>query len=749
MTDGKVLGLLADISERMEGEFHRSRRVLSFDEYLGLVAEQPRRYCRDAAQYLRDAFDHFGTSVVTRPWGEFKRFGLFDLAFLPQDESRRSGLVGQEHVQAEVYRVLSNFVREGRANKVVLLHGPNGSAKSTVARCVMTALEHFSTLAEGVLYRFHWVFPTKASTKGTIGFGDKPGVSSTDSHAHLPESQIDARVFDEMRDHPLLLLPTPERRKLLEKLSSTSEENVHFSDWIWDGELSHKNKTVFDALLASYDGSLREVLRHVQVERYFISRRYRSGAVTVGPEMSVDARERQVTADRSLAALPTSLQAVALFEAHGELIEASGGVLEFSDLLKRPLDAFKYLQFSVETGEVALSSQNVRLNAVMLGSANEVELAAFRKHHEFESFRGRVELIPMAYLLSWIDEQKLYDEQLISRLRAPVVPHATRVAAMFAVLTRLSKPNPDAYPRDCRDLVRSLKAEEKLDLYGTGTVPERLDAEQAKRLRSLIGNLYQETQANVVYEGSLGASPREMRTVLLDAAQDPRYDGLSPFAVLAELKELCSRTAEYAWLQVNSTEGGFHDYGAFLTLLRARLLDWVEDELRQSSRLVDEDRYADLFHRYIHHVNHWAKKEKVLNPITGGYEEPDEQLMKEVEALLNLPDEPSVVRHTWINRVAAWAIDNPGQPIDHQAIFGSVVRRLRDAVFDSRRPAIANLGRNMVVVGRGDGSELSSKEQQAARDAFERFCAQWGYTKNAALDTLTVLVRERFQLTLG
>ncbi len=749
MSDGKVLGLLADISERVEGEFHRSRRVLSFEEYLALVAEHPRRYCRDAAQYLRDAFEHFGTSVVTRPWGEFKRFGLFDLAFLPQDESRRLGLVGQEQVQSEVYRVLSNFVREGRPNKVILLHGPNGSAKSTVARCIMTALEHFSTLAEGVLYRFHWVFPTKASTKGTIGFGDKPGMTSTDSHAHLSESQIDARVFDEIRDHPLLLLPTPERRKLLEKLTATSSESVHFSDWIWDGELSHKNKSVFDALLSSYDGSLREVLRHVVVERYFISRRYRSGAVTVGPEMSVDARERQVTADRSLAALPTSLQAIALFEAHGELVEASGGVLEFSDLLKRPLDAFKYLQFSVETGEVALSSQNVRLNAVMLGSANEGELSAFRKHHEFESFRGRVELVPMPYLLSWMDEQKLYDEQLISRLRAHVVPHATQVAAMFAVLTRLSKPNPDAYPRDCRDLVRSLKAEEKLDLYASGTVPERLDAEQAKRLKSLISSLYQETQASVAYEGGLGASPREMRTVLLDAAQEPRYDGLSPFAVLAELRELCNRTAEYSWLQVNSTEGGFHDYGAFLTLLRSRLLDWVEDELRQSSRLVDEDRYSDLFHRYIHHVSHWAKKEKVLNAITGGYEEPDEQLMKEVEALLNLPDEPSVVRHTWINRIAAWAIDNPGQPVDHQVIFGGVVRRLRDAVFDSRRQAVANLGRNMVVIGRGDGSELGAREQQAAKDALERFCSQWGYTKKSALDTLTVLVRDRFQLTLS
>ncbi len=507
MAAPEVLSLLGDISEHLEREFHSSRRVLSFEQYLALFAEQPHRYCRDAAQYVRDAFDHYGTTPVARPWGEHTRYKLFDLPFLGEDEARRLKLVGQERVQEEVYRVLRNFAGEGRANKVLLLHGPNGSAKSTVARCIMTALEHFSSLPEGVVYRFHWVFPSKASTRGAIGFGDKPGVGSTESYALLPEDQIEARVLDEIRDHPLLLLPRDQRRVFLEKAIAGSGPNRRISDWVWDGELSHKNKSVFDALLSTYDGSLREVLRHVQVERYFISRRYRTGAVTVGPEMSVDARERQVTADRSLSALPTSLQAVALFEAHGELIEASGGVLEFSDLLKRPLDAFRYLQFSVETGEVALQSQNVRLNTVMLASANEVEVTAFRKHHEFESFRGRIELVSMPYLLSWPDEQKLYDEQLVFRLQSPIAPHATRVAAMFAVLSRLSKPNPDQYPRDSKDLVRSLKAEEKLDLYANGTVPERLDAEQGKKLRALIGTLYQETQSALGYEGALGASP--------------------------------------------------------------------------------------------------------------------------------------------------------------------------------------------------------------------------------------------------
>src|SRR6201999_973625 len=141
------------------------------------------------------------------------------------------------------------------------------------------------------------------------------------------------------------------------------------NDWMARGQLSHKSQQIFEALLSSYDGSYTEVLKHVQVERYFISQRYRTGAVTIGPQMSVDAGERQITADRSLAALPASLQAVTLYEAKGELIEAAGGLLEFSDLLKRPLDAFKYLQLSIETGEVALGAQSVQLNCVMVGSA--------------------------------------------------------------------------------------------------------------------------------------------------------------------------------------------------------------------------------------------------------------------------------------------------------------------------------------------------------------------------------------------
>ncbi|PKN39540.1 MAG: protein kinase, partial [Deltaproteobacteria bacterium HGW-Deltaproteobacteria-20] len=435
------------IAASFEERFQRGRLQLSFSEYLDLFSTDPRRFGRDASTYLKDMFDHYGTETMDRPWGKATRWKLFDLPWESGPDAHRYALVGQEEVQGEVYRVLENFVRGGRPNRVMLLHGPNGSSKSTVAACMMKALEDYSEQDQGALYRFHWVFPNEKRTRGPLGFRGtgKDGHRVTDeaSYAHMPDEDLDARLLIEVRDHPLFLIPVPERRVLLDELWTAANLDETPPDWLVHGELAHKNRQVLEALLSKYKGSLSEVLRHVQVERYFISRRYRVGAVTLGPQMSIDAGERQVTADHSLAALPVALQATTLYEAFGELVDAAGGLLEFSDLLKRPLDAYKYLQLSVEAGEVALSRQNLMLNCVMIGSANEIHLAAFREHPEFPSFRGRMELIRTGYLLDYAAEKRIYENQVAAQVQQHVAPHATLTAATFAVLTRMVKPDPE------------------------------------------------------------------------------------------------------------------------------------------------------------------------------------------------------------------------------------------------------------------------------------------------------------------
>jgi predicted Ser/Thr protein kinase len=343
-----------------------------------------------------------------------------------------------------------------------------------------------------------------------------------------------------------------------------------------------------------------------------------------------------------------------------------------------------------------------------------------------------------------MDEKRIYDAQIAPQVRRHVAPHATEMAAMFAVLTRMRRPNAERYNKPLREIISELGAVEKMDLYATGTAPDRLDDEAAKILRAAIPALYHESDAYPIFEGSVGASPREMRTVLLDAAQSSRYESLSPLAVLHELDKLCERVGEYAFLEEERLPGGYHDHALFRKTLRQRLLDTFEDELRVASGLVDEARYSELFERYVTHVSYSLKREKVRNPITGQYEDPDKRLMEEVETLLGAPDEPEELRHSLINAIAAWVIDHPDQPIDHARIFAPQLRRMREAVFAERRTAIARLCRDIVVLLRQEGSGLDEARRTAARRAVDELAKRYGYDDSSAGDAVAVLVSERF-----
>lgn len=751
-----ALSELDRIATGVQKRFEEGRRVLTFQEYLELFAQAPLRHGRDASRYVRDMFDSYGSRTIQQPWGEVRRFRLFDRPWAPERESREPELVGHEEIQNDVYRALCNFAQEGRANRLVLMHGPNGSAKSTAAACILRGLEEYSTQEEGALYRFHWVFPSRKTVRGSIGFGGDSKVSATEaeSYAHLTDDEIDARLVLEVRDHPLFLIPNEERRELLLKMHEAAGASEPPSDWLLRGRLCHKNQQVYEALLMSNGGSMAEVLRHVQVERYFISRRYRVGAVTIGPQLSVDAGERQITADRSLSALPTALQATTLFEAHGELVEAQGGVLEFSDLLKRPLDAFRYLQLTLETGEVPLAQQNLETNCVMLGSANEIHLGAFREHPEYPSFRGRFELVRVPYLRNYHDEQRIFDTQITPYLDVHVAPHATWVAAQFSVLTRMLQPDNKNYPDELAAIAGDLTAFEKMELLASGKTPDRLDADATKLLRAGLGTVYREYEGSVEYEGKVGASPREMRTVLLDAAQSADYGYLSPFGVLSALDELCKRTSEYDWLKQKPVSGGYHDHKAFRETLRDRLLEKLEEDMRTASGLVEETKYQELFDKYVTHVSAGVKGEKIRNAITGDFEDPDERMMKEIEGYLNVEDDHEAYRRSLISSVAAWAIDHPGQQLDNALVFAEPLRRLRAAVFAERRRPVALLTRDLLTLLRGRREHPDRDDREVAPDLMEdqRTAAlatlarlkELGYEDSSAHDTAAALLSSRF-----
>ena len=388
------LRYLKGVGEQVQGSFLGNKTILAFQEYMEAFFEAPRVHARDAAQYIRDCFDFYGTEMVAKPAGPVRRFKLFDRPF-DQSATLQEGeggapVVGHEEVQNAIYRILSSFVRAGRVHKLILLHGPNGSAKSSLVAAIQRALEDYSRKDEGALYRFNWIFPNERLVKGSIGFGEKMAGSLTvESHAHLEGEQIDARLVCEMRDHPLFLLPRGERQRLLLEHARPGAD-FQLGAAVLEGELCHKCRQIYAALLQSYNGDVLKVLRHVQVERFYLSRRYMIGAVTVEPQMSVDADYRQVTSDRSHGALPGALQNLSLYEPFGPLVSGNRGVIEFSDLLKRPLEHYKYLLGTIETGVARMSHFLLHLDSVLIASSNEKHLSAFKEMGDFASFKGRI-----------------------------------------------------------------------------------------------------------------------------------------------------------------------------------------------------------------------------------------------------------------------------------------------------------------------------------------------------------------------
>jgi serine protein kinase len=738
---------LSQATGEMRESFARNRRVISFAEYVTLFSAEPARQLRSAAQYLRDVFDHFGSEPVRTPRGPMIRWKLFDCPW----DSGKDALVGQEEVQAAVYRLVANFAREGRTNRLILLHGPNGSAKSTFVACMQRAMEHYSTREDGALYKFNWIFPSQKLTKGGIGFGGGLEASGgQETFAYLEDELVESKIADEMRDHPLLLLPRAKRRELIaERLGSQSgaKPELQAADYLVRGDLSHRNRQIFEALLSSYHGDLSKVLRHIQVERFFVSRRYRQAAATVEPQLAVDAHSRQLTMDRSLGSLPPALQSLTLYEYQGELVDGNRGVIDFADLLKRPLESYKYLLGTVEQGRVSLDVASLELDTVFIGSSNEGYLAAFKEIPEFQSFKGRMELVRVPYLLDHRVEQRIYEAQIRSahtESARHLAPHVAWVTALWAALTRMKKPLAEKYGKALSDIVAKLGPMEKAELYAESATPEGLTTEQQRDLVAGIEKIARESDSYPNYEGRTGASPREMKLMIMNAAQSTRYKCLSPFAVFDELEELVRGVTVYDFLKQEPLPGGFHENRKFIFQVRDKLIDRIDEEVRTSMGLAEERRYIDRFERYVAHVSYWVKKEKVPNPITGRNEDPDEQMMADVERILQASGRRDEFRREVITRIGAWSIDHPKQKPDYEQIFPRPIAELRESFFEERKKQVRKINEDLLVLMTDGPTKMQPDAAAAAETTLSAMKSRFGYCDDCAKDAVLALVRKRY-----
>jgi predicted Ser/Thr protein kinase len=430
-------------------------------------------------------------------------------------------------------------------------------------------------------------------------------------------------------------------------------------------------------------------------------------------------------------------------------VDANRGMLEYNDLLKRPIDTFKYLLVTCETGLVALERSTLFLDTIFLGSTNEMLLDSFKSYADFASFKGRLELVRVPYLRRVSNEVQIYQDQVPEQsLDRHLAPHTLHLAAFWAVLTRLRRPDASSFPEKLRDPLRELNPVEKAMLYDQGEAPLRLSSSLARELVSVAPALYRTPGQE--YEGRIGASAREIRMLLMNAAQRPDRPCVTPLGLFEEIQGLISDKTVFEFLKQDS-EGDYFNHDKILEMLEGYYLDLLEDEAAEAMGLVTEESYVNLFNRYIQHVTHWLKKEKLLDPVTGQHMPPDEELMKEVESIIRTGEEDAeVFRKNLISRIGAFVLDSKeSQPVEgppeYARVFPAMFERLKENFVEERRDTIQKHFGTFLRFMDGDQSASEDREAQMVQQMKETLISRFSYCEQCAKEAMAFLLKKRYQ----
>ncbi|UCC30824.1 MAG: hypothetical protein JSU86_00825 [Phycisphaerales bacterium] len=643
----------------------------SFQDYLSIVMQNPRTV-RNAFQRIYDMIMHFGCKRYMWMREELIRYHFFDDPI----EHGVDAIFGLDRGLMNLVDFFKSAAQQyGTERRILLLHGPVGSSKSTIARLLKKGLEYYSKLDEGALYTFSWEVPD----------GDGKAV---------PHSCP-------MHEEPLKLIPIEARQDVLAKINEDLSEGAQV---VIDGALDPFCRRMFEDLLVRYDGNWRKVLEHVRVRRLILSEKDRIGIGTFQPKDEKNQDSTELTGDinyRKIAEYGSDSDPRA-FNFDGELNIANRGMIEFIEVLKLDV-AFLYDLLGASQEHVIKPKKfaQTHIDEVIVGHTNEPEYKKLQSNELMEAFRDRTIKIDIPYNIKLDDEIAIYEKDFNKeRIRGiHIAPHTIETAAMWAVLTRLDEPKK-----------AGLTLTQKLKLYNGKSIPNFTE-DSVRELRD-----------EAPREGMQGISPRYIQDKLsnsLVSDQAIQEKCINPFMLMNELE------AGMAHHSLITDEELKARYRELLGMVREEYEDTLKSEVQRAIS-ADEDAIARLCSNYIENVRAYTQHEKVRNRYTGKDEEPDERLMRSIEEKIDIPESrKDDFRQEIMNYIGALALD--GKKFDYHT-NARLHKALELKLFEDQRDTIKL--KNVV-------SGVVDDETQAKIDVVkQRLIKYFGYNETSATDVL-------------
>ena len=577
----------------------------SFRQYLDLCFERP-EVVRNAYQRLYDLMISAGFDE----YSEFKERRIRWRFFSDPDGDGKDAVYGlDEALMRLVDTVKAGAHGYGPERRIILLHGPVGSAKSTIARLMKRGLERYSRKPEGALYTFSWVL---------------------DDGTEVPSP---------MHEEPLKLLPPEAREEVLKALNDRLDRTYRVS---FGGDVDPMSRWYYNLFLKKYEGDWTRVLDHIKVRRLLLSEKDRVGVGTFQPKDEKNQDSTELTGDinyRKIAEYGSDSDPRA-FNFDGELNIATRGMVEFIEILK--LDVAFLYDLLGATQEHAIKSKKFAqtdIDEVILGHTNEPEYRRLQNNELMEAFRDRTVKIDVPYNTTLRHEYRIYKRDFNDKnVRGKhIAPHTVEMAALWAVLTRLEEPKK-----------ANLSVLQKAKLYNGKVLP------------GFTEDNVHELRAEALREGMDGVSPRYIQDKLSNAlVKESGARCINPFMIINEIEAGLDNHSLITNAEVKQR------YRELLGLVKQEYEDVVKNEVQRAIS-ADEDAVRRLCANYLDNVKAHTQREKVKNPFTGEYQSPDERLMRSIEEKINVSEaHKDDFRREIMNYIGALAVEN--KPFDYRS----------------------------------------------------------------------------------
>lgn len=665
-----LLSVVSSLQDKKE--YENQHWEGSFEEYLKIVKDDP-KVTRTSFQRLYDMIMGFGRKEYIDSKKRLIHYNFFDDPI----ENGKDAIFGLDIPLMRLVNVIkSAALGYGTERRVILLHGPVGSSKSTIARLLKKGIESYSKTQDGRLYTFAWHLPKELH--------------------HISGGQD---VFlDPLHEEPLKLLPFEIRERAITQLRLGNDQYpIRIK-----GELNPASRHIFRLLMEHFKGDLNKVLSFVRVRRLLLSEKDRIGIGTFQPKDEKNQDSTELTGDinyRKIAEFGSDSDPRA-FNFDGEFCVANRGIIEFIEILKLDV-AFLYdlLGATQEHKIKPKKFAQTDIDEVIIGHTNEAEYRKLLANEYMEALRDRTVKIDVPYITKVREEMRIYERDYNNKIirGKHIAPHTVAMASLWAVLTRLEPPK--GY---------NLTLLQKLKLY------------DGKNLAGFTEDSVKELRKQTMREGMDGISPRYIQDKISNAlVSDMSQTSINPFIVLNELE---------AGLKTHSlitNEEERKHYLELLQVVRQEYEDVVKNEV-QRAIAADEDAIGKLCANYVDNVKAYTQKERVRNKYTGQDEEPDERLMRSVEEKIDIPESrKDDFRREIMNYIGALAVE--GKKFDYRT-NERLQKALELKLFEDQKDTIKITTMVSNVVDRDTQEKIDIVKQ--------RLIKNYGYNEESATDVL-------------